>query len=58
MSQASPKPVAAPDSRPHVLIVDDVKANLILLDALLEDMGCTVIAANSGNEALRLLLKH
>jgi two-component system NtrC family sensor kinase len=58
MSQASRKPIAAPDNRPNVLIVDDVKANLVLLDALLEDMGCTVIAANSGNEALRLLLKH
>lgn len=43
---------------PSVLIVDDVPANLLLLHALLEDMGCEIISANSGNEALRLLLKH
>ena len=43
---------------PNVLVVDDVKANLILLEALLEDMHCNVVMASSGNEALRLLLKH
>lgn len=45
-------------SEPKVLIVDDVEANLISLDALLHDLGCTVIRAQDGNEALKQLLKH
>jgi two-component system NtrC family sensor kinase len=44
--------------QPAVLAVDDVEANLVALDALLEDMGCRVFLARSGNEALRQLLKR
>jgi two-component system, NtrC family, sensor kinase len=44
--------------RPAVLIVDDVEANLLALDALLEDMDCSVVRARSGNEALRCLLRQ
>ncbi len=44
--------------RPKVLIVDDREANLIALDALLSDLGCDVVRASNGNEALRQLLKH
>jgi two-component system, NtrC family, sensor kinase len=43
---------------PAVLIVDDVEANLVALRALLEGSGCTVTSASSGNQALRLLLRH
>ena len=46
------------ESRPRVLIVDDVPANIVAIDALLDDMGCELISARSGNEALRLLLKR
>src|SRR5687767_10190746 len=42
---------------PRVLIVDDVEANLVALEALLCSMDCTLVRANSGNEALRQLLK-
>jgi signal transduction histidine kinase len=41
-----------------VLIVDDVEANLVALEALLESVSCEVIRANSGNEALRQLLRR
>jgi two-component system, sensor histidine kinase and response regulator len=46
------------DDRPKVLIVDDVEANLVAMEALLENMDCELIRASSGNEALRQLLKH
>jgi len=44
--------------RPAVLAVDDVEANLVALDALLEDMDCEVVFARSGNDALRHLLRR
>ena len=43
---------------PRVLLVDDVEANLVALDALLAPLPCQRITATSGNEALRQLLKH
>jgi two-component system sensor histidine kinase/response regulator len=46
------------DGRPKVLIVDDVEANLISLEALLDGLECTVIRASDGNQALKQLLKH
>jgi signal transduction histidine kinase len=41
-----------------VLLVDDVPANLLALEAQLEDVGCELVRANSGEEALRKLLKR
>src|SRR3954469_25306394 len=46
------------EPRPNVLLVDDVEANLVALEALLEGMGCELGGAGSGNEALRQLLKR
>jgi two-component system, NtrC family, sensor kinase len=45
-------------ARPAVLAVDDVEANLVALQALLEDMDCDVVCARSGNDALRQLLRR
>jgi two-component system, sensor histidine kinase and response regulator len=45
-------------TRSKVLLVDDIEANLVALDALLGSLDCELIRASSGNEALRLLLKH
>jgi two-component system NtrC family sensor kinase len=53
----SSRPQETP-SRPSILIVDDIPANLLLLEALLEDMGCDLLRATSGNDALRHLLKR
>jgi signal transduction histidine kinase len=46
------------ETRPSVLIVDDVEANLVTLEALLGDMDCELVRANGGNEALAQLLKR
>jgi len=43
---------------PPVLVVDDIDANLVALEALLQGLGCEVVLANSGDQALRQLLKH
>jgi signal transduction histidine kinase len=47
-----------PPPIPHVLLVDDVDANLLALEAQLADLDCRLVRANSGNEALRQLLKR
>src|SRR3954454_5120608 len=44
--------------RPAVLVVDDVQANLVAVQALLEDMDCDIVSARSGNDALRHLLRR
>jgi two-component system NtrC family sensor kinase len=49
---------AAPATRPAVLLVDDVEANLTALQALLADLDCELVLARSGNGALRELLKR
>ena len=46
------------NERPKVLIVDDVQANLVATAAILSELDCTILRASSGNDALRLLLKH
>ncbi|HEY4187029.1 MAG TPA: response regulator [Polyangia bacterium] len=54
----APRNGASSPQRPSVLIVDDVEANLVALEALLESVRCEVVRASSGNEALRQLLKR
>jgi two-component system sensor histidine kinase/response regulator len=44
--------------KPSVLLVDDVHANLVALEALLDDMGCELVRAQGGNAALRELLRR
>lgn len=43
---------------PKILMVDDKPENLIALERLLKDMPLQLFKAQSGNEALRLTLKH
>jgi signal transduction histidine kinase/DNA-binding response OmpR family regulator len=45
-------------SRVDVLAVDDTPANLRSLEVLMEGLGANIIAASSGDEALRLLLER
>jgi two-component system, sensor histidine kinase and response regulator len=45
-------------TRPTVLLVDDVEANLIALDAALGSLDCDLVRASNGNEGLRELLRH
>jgi CheY-like chemotaxis protein len=42
----------------NVLLVDDEPKNLFALSALLEDLGARIHCAQSGEEALRQVLKH
>jgi two-component system, sensor histidine kinase and response regulator len=46
------------EEQPNVLLVDDVEANLVVLEALLGGMECQLVRASTGNEALRQLLKR
>jgi len=41
-----------------VLVIDDVEANLVSLEAILRGMDCDLVLAGGGNEGLRLLLKR
>jgi two-component system, NtrC family, sensor kinase len=47
-----------PLERPAVLVVDDVDANLLALEALLGDLDCEVVCVRSGNAALSQLLRR
>ena len=44
--------------RPKVLIVDDVRANLVAFKAVLSKLPVEPVTASSGHEALALLLRH
>lgn len=46
------------DAPINVLLVDDLDENLLALEALLRRDGLAFLKANSGEEALELLLKH
>ena len=44
--------------KPNILLVDDRPENLLALESALEEMNCNIFKATSGQEALRLGLKH
>jgi signal transduction histidine kinase len=46
------------EGKPSVLLVDDIDANLVALEALLSDLNCQLVRAKSGNEALKQLLRR
>jgi diguanylate cyclase (GGDEF)-like protein len=41
-----------------ILIVDDLPQNILALESVINDMGVEIFTARSGNDALRLSLKH
>jgi two-component system, sensor histidine kinase and response regulator len=50
---------AAPGGvRPNILIVDDRKENLLATEKILRHLHAGIFKANSGNEALSLVLRH
>lgn len=48
---------AAQDSRPDILVVDDIEENRILLDMLLKKEGCRITGCSGGKEAVKLCRK-
>jgi signal transduction histidine kinase len=48
----------ATTEQPAILIVDDIEANLVALEAQLSTLGCRIVRARSGNDALRELLRR
>jgi two-component system, cell cycle response regulator len=44
--------------KPKILLVDDRKENLVALQAILEEPELDIMLANSGDEALALLIEH
>ena len=60
MSTPPPSPTSESDLTllpAKLLLVDDVPANLVALEAVLEPLGCDIVKAPSGEEALRALLR-
>ena len=53
-----PPPPMPQTDRTKCLLVDDVEENLIALEALLQRDGLDILKAQSGPEALELLLAH
>src|SRR3982750_3156673 len=66
--KATPPPVQTPPVEPalvaaneelvRILVVDDQTSNLEALEALLHSTGCTLVRAQSADEALLALLEH
>src|SRR5579863_1999489 len=52
----APTPVA--ETRPSILIVDDRRENLVATEKALKHLDAAIFKANSGNEALSLMLRH
>src|SRR5262245_37139475 len=46
------------DEKAKILVVDDLSENLLSYQAILEELGQDVVAVNSGEEALKEILKH
>ncbi len=50
--------VTATEALPNILIVDDRKENLLATEKILRRLNAGIFKANSGNEALSLMLRH
>lgn len=57
ISGTAPPDVQTPQPE-KILLVDDRRANLLVYKTILEELGQTLITASSGEEALKLVLKH
>ncbi|HEX7712140.1 MAG TPA: response regulator [Sphingomonadaceae bacterium] len=55
---AAPVPLTALEALPKILIVDDRKENLLATRKVLKGLDAELLTAESGNEALSLMLRH
>jgi two-component system sensor histidine kinase/response regulator len=46
------------EMRPNILVVDDRRENLLATEKILRHLNAAIFSANSGNEALSLVLRH
>ena len=58
LQQSTPRSVLAHRDQVEILMVDDRPENLLALEAILEPLNQRLVRANSGEEALRMLLQH
>ena len=58
VAPSSQRSVFAMRDQVEILLVDDRSENLLALEAILEPLGQKLIRAHSGEEALRMLLRH
>ena len=58
VAPSTPRSVFAMRDQVEILLVDDRPENLLALEAILEPLGQKLIKAHSGEEALRMLLRH
>ena len=58
MSATDPSLRDLPLPTASILLVDDYPANILALEAVLQPLGHTLVRANSGEEALKQVLKH
>ncbi len=54
-SRSQQKPVAGPNGRPCVLIVEDYAPNIMVLSLMLEELGYDTVSAASGTEAIDII---
>lgn len=50
--------MSEPSGRSKILVVDDVRAQRLAIEAVLAELGEEIVCVGSGGEALRLLLEH
>src|SRR5262245_24460257 len=53
-----PRDAGLDSARPSVLVVDDVQANLVAIEALIGDLTCDVVLSSSGSDALPQLSRR
>ena len=58
LSQEEIESVELPSTRVNILVVDDLPEKLLVYRTLLEELNQNIYFANSGEEALKLVLKH
>jgi signal transduction histidine kinase len=54
-SRSQQKPVAGPNGRPCVLIVEDYAPNIMVLSLMLEELGYDTVSAASGTDAIDII---